>query len=413
MAERNNSLHTRFAASRVETALSDTPVVLVNGPRQCGKTTLVRNLIGGNREYYTLDDATVLESARTDPDGFVRRLGSAVIDEVQRAPELLIALKKAVDEDRRPGRFLLTGSANVLTLPRVAESLAGRMEVITLQPLSQAELLGKAPGFLSNAFQGQPTTPVSLLSREALMEAVLTGGYPEMLERRDAERRRSWARNYIKAIVDRDARDIADLEKLDRMPRLLRALAEHSGQLTNYAQLGGQLGLDGKTANKYIGVLEQLFLITRIEPWFRNRLSRLVKTPKLHFLDSGLLASLSGATYETLENDRTRFGALLETFVLAEVVRQITWQSDMYSLYHYRDKDQNEVDIVIENEMGDVVGLEIKAAATVRASDFKGLRRLAESAGSDFKFGAVLYDGDAILPFGDGLYAAPISSLWG
>src|SRR5690606_4248770 len=228
MAEKKHSLHKRSAASRVETALGDTPVVLVNGPRQCGKTTLVRNLITGSRDYFTLDDATVLNAARTDPEGFVRRLDNAVIDEVQRAPELLIALKKAVDEDRRPGRFLLTGSANVLTLPRVAESLAGRMEVITLQPRSQAELLGKAPGFLSNAFQGQPTTPVSLLSREALMEAVLTGGYPEMLERRDAERRRSWARNYIKAIVDRDARDIADLEKLDRMPRLLRALAEHS-----------------------------------------------------------------------------------------------------------------------------------------------------------------------------------------
>ncbi|SRR5690554_19029 len=412
MAEKKHSLHKRFAASRVETALGDTPVVLVNGPRQCGKTTLVRNLITGSRDYFTLDDATVLNAARTDPEGFVRRLDNAVIDEVQRAPELLLALKKAVDEDRRPGRFLLTGSANILTLPKVAESLAGRMEVITLQPLSRAELNGKEPNFFANSFRGQPTAPVAPLSGDSLVEAVLTGGYPEMLERSNAERRRSWARNYIKAIVDRDAREIADLEKLDRMPRLLRALAQQSGQLTNYSQLGGQLGLDGKTTTKYIGVLEQLFLLTRVEPWFRNRLNRLIKTPKLHFLDSGLLASLSGATQESMEKDRTQLGALLETFVLAEVARQITWQSDTYSLYHYRDKDQNEVDIVIENDMGEVVGLEIKAAATVKNSDFKGLRRLADSAGNDFRLGIVLYDGDAILPFGENLYAAPISSLW-
>ncbi len=405
-------LFPRFCAERVATALKDTPVVLVNGPRQCGKTTLVRQMVAGKRDYITLDDATTLAAARGDPVGFVRNLDRAVIDEVQRAPDLLRAIKKSVDEDRRPGRFLLTGSTNVLSLPQLSESLAGRMEVVTLLPLSRAELRGRKPGFLDHAFAGRLAKPAEVLLRDNLVRAVLTGGYPEMLKRSAAKRRQAWARDYIKAVVQRDVRDIADVDKLDQMPRLLRALAHHAGQLVNFTQLGGQIGLDDKTTRRYIGILEQLFLVRRMEPWFRNRLKRLVKTPKLHFLDPGLLAALTGATVERISENRSIFGALLETFVYSEIEKQAAWSDQAPTLHYYRDKDQNEADIVIENDHGELVGIEIKAAATVTAADFTGLRKLSEACAGDFKLGIVVYDGENIVPFGDRMFAAPIACLW-
>ena len=409
----SNAIYPRFVTARVATALDDTPVVLVTGPRQCGKTTLVRDQVAGKRAFLTLDDDTALASARNDPAGLLRGFDKSTIDEIQRAPDLLRAIKRSVDEDRRAGRFLLTGSANLLTVPQVSESLAGRMEIVNLLPLAQAEIYSHKPAFLKAAFKGKPGRAGEPLTGNALVEVVLTGGYPEMLRRKKPERRQAWARDYIRAIVQRDVRDIADIEKLDRMPRLVQILAQHSGQLTNFTQMGGQIGFDDKTTRKYVGILEQLFLVRRLEPWFRNQLKRLVKTPKLHFLDSGLLATLLGVTAERVQKDRTIFGRLLETFVFAEIMKQISWMDGAYSLYHYRDKDMDEVDIVVEDAAGALVGIEVKASATVISADFKGLRKLATAAGTDFKFGAVLYDGDMALPFGKHLFAVPLSHLWG
>ncbi|PYQ95086.1 MAG: AAA family ATPase [Acidobacteria bacterium] len=409
----DDELFHRFSAGRVATALKDTPVVMVNGPRQSGKTTLVRDLVAGKRAFFTLDDETVLEGARQDPTGFMRGLDHTTIDEVQRAPDLLRAIKKSVDQDRRPGRFLITGSANLLTLPTVSESLAGRMEVVTLLPLSPAEIRGRRPAFLRRALTGALVRPPEVMIGDALVHAVLTGGYPEMLRRGESGRRQAWAREYVRAIVERDVRDIADVERLDQMPRLLRVLAHHSGHLTNFAQIGGQNGLDDKTTKKYVAILEQLFLVRRLEPWFRNRLKRLVKTPKLHVLDSGLLAALLGATAERIVRDRSIFGPLLEAFVFSEVLKQGTWLDEACTLSHYRDKDQDEVDIVIENETAGLVGIEVKAAATVNARDFKGLRKLADATGGALRLGLVLYDGEHTVPFGERLFAAPVSCVWG
>jgi predicted AAA+ superfamily ATPase len=402
----------RFAAEPINTALTDTPVVLLIGPRQCGKTTLVRHLFNKDRQYVTLDDDTVLAAARSDPGGFVRGFDRVTIDEVQRSPELLRAIKQSVDNDRRPGRFLLTGSANILTLPQVSESLAGRMEIITLLPFSRAELAGKKPAFLSSAFAGDVIKPHSLKIGDDLMQAVLVGGYPEMLRRDDARRRQTWARDYVRAIVQRDVRDIAEVEKIDHLPRLLQVLAHYSGQLTNFTQLGGQLGLDEKTTRKYTDIFEQLFLVDRITPWFQNKLSRLIKTPKLHFLDSGLLAAMLGLSVEKLNKDRHPYGALLETFAFAEVRKQATRSDETYALHHYRDKDKNEVDILVEDEDGRIVAIEIKASATVRVSDFKGIEKVKKACGPKFKLGCVLYDSADTVPFGDRLFAAPISCLW-
>ena len=412
MADSTFQFFPRFSAKRVATALTDTPVVMLIGPRQCGKTTLVRQFVDEEREYVTLDDDTVLEAARNDPAGFVRAFDLVTIDEVQRAPELLRAIKRSVDSDRRPGRFLLTGSANILTLPQVSESLAGRMEIVNLMPISRAEILGKEPTFLKMAFNGKLVKPGPGIEGDQLVHAVLVGGYPEMLRRDDSRRRQAWARDYVKAIVQRDVRDIAEVEKLDQLPRLLQALAHQSGQLTNFTQIGGQIGMDDKTTRKYTGILEQLFLVQRVSPWFRNELKRLIKTPKLHFVDSGLLAALLALTAEQIAKNRSAFGAVLETFVFSEVMKQTTWSEDSYTLHHYRDKDQDEVDIVVENEQGALVGIEVKASATVHASDFKGMRKLLDICGDDLKLGLVLYDGTKIVPFGDRLFAAPISCLW-
>ncbi len=411
-ANKGNKLYPRGAAARVAVAVSDTPVVLVNGPRQCGKTTLVRSLFSNDRPYFTLDDETTLASAKADPVGFVRQIDTAILDEVQRAPELLRAIKNAVDNDRRPGRFLLTGSANILALPTVSESLAGRMEVVTLLPLAQAEIRQETGNFLDRAFAGKLTAPRNLVMGPDLIESALTGGYPEMVARADPRRRSAWAKEYIRAIVERDVTEIADVERLDQMPQLLRALAHHSGQLLNFAQLAGQIGLDDKTARRYIGIFENLFLVRRVEPWFRNPLKRLVKTPKLVFLDSGLLAALTGLTADRIAKDRSAVGALLETFVANEILRLATWSEVRPIVHHYRDKDQEEVDIILEDEAGDLIGLEVKAAATVTSHDFKGLRKVAAASGSAFKAGWVLYDGDKILPFGDKLAAVPLSCLW-
>jgi predicted AAA+ superfamily ATPase len=413
MSEDPKAIIKRFSAASVTLALKDTPAVMVIGPRQCGKTTLARELIDGKRQYLTLDNKTTRLAAQTDPTGMVRDLDRAIIDEVQLAPELLRAIKESIDNDRRPGRFLLTGSANILTLPKISESLAGRMEIVTLLPLSRAEIRQSRPTFLQNAFVGNLVKPAEKMLADDLVQAVLVGGYPEMLERERPVRRSAWARSYIQAIVQRDVREIAEVEKLEQIPRLLRVLAHHSAQLTNFTQIGGQLGLDDKTARAYLGILEQLFLIKRIEPWFNNRLNRLLKTPKLHFLDSGLLSALLGTTVDRITANRSIFGPLLETFVMSEIMKQVGWLDDGYTLSHYRDKEKDEVDFVIESAAGEIVGIEVKAAATVSGSDFKGLRKLADATGKTFKLGVVLHDGEQSLPFGERMYAAPIPCLWG
>jgi predicted AAA+ superfamily ATPase len=405
-------MHPRFVESRIREAIKDTPVVALNGPRQSGKTTLARS-IAHDRTYLTLDDATTLEAARSDPTGFVRGLDIAIIDEVQRAPDLMLALKRSIDEDRRPGRFLITGSANLLTMKAARESLAGRMEVISLLPLAQAEALElPKPSFLTKAFSGDlPKTTKPMIGSE-LIDVVMTGGYPEALARDTSVRRRAWSRAYIDAIAERDVRDISTIEKSNEIPNLIRVAAHHSAQLLNVTTIGLDLRLARKTVESYLEVLEQLFLIRRLEPWHRNDLSRLIKTPKLHFLDSGLLATTKGITAERVATDRSLFGPILETFVYAELQRLASWSDDRLRFSHYRDKDQLEVDVVIENDDGGLVGVEVKAAATVTAADFKGLKRLADIAGKAFRLGVVLYDGDQTISFGGSLIAAPVASLW-
>lgn len=406
-------LYSRLLEPRIAEAMRDTPIILLAGPRQAGKTTLVRKMAGNGMRYLTLDDELTLLSAREDPVGMIRGLDRAVIDEIQRAPQLLLAIKKSVDEDRRPGRFLLTGSANLMTLPTVADSLAGRMETLSLLPLSQSEIEKQSANWIDSAFSGRILKLGTPTQGNDLVERVLRGGYPEAISRPSTKRRATWYRQYMDALIQRDVRDVAGIEKLDQLPRFLRALAQTAGQMCNYTQLGGQVRLDGKTTSRYIGVFEQMYLLKRVEVWARNRLNRIVKTPKLQFIDSGLLTTLLDLSADEVQQNRTRFGNVLETFVFGELLKHTTTADGNYRLMYYRDVDQYEVDVVIENTAGYLVGIEIKATATVRESDLRGLKKLSSLAGDQFKTGILLYDGDETMPLGDGLWAAPISTLWG
>lgn len=392
----------------------DTPVVLVHGPRQCGKTTLARQVgDAAGYHYISFDDDVLLASAQTDPVGFVASLPDrAILDEVQRAPALFTTLKAVVDRDRRPGRFILTGSANVLLLPKLADSLAGRMEILRLHPLAQAELERQSPAFLDGLFGGGfKGRSRPRLGRE-LAERIVNGGYPVALERSSYGRRARWYRDYIQTLVQRDVRDLARISRLDALPRLLALAAGQTARLINIADLAGPFQLSRPTIRDYVTLLAQVFLLEELPSWHSNRLSRLIKTPKLHIGDTGVACALLGVDAAALEADRTLLGQLLETFVFQELRRQASWRGESVVFYHFRDKDGVEVDVVLERGGRQVAGVEVKAAASVNSRDFRGLRKLRDSAGARFTTGVVLYDGEATAPFGEGLYAVPIRSLW-
>ncbi len=407
----------RHVQAKIAIALQDTRVVLIVGPRQAGKTTLARQYATPERPYITLDDPATLAAARSDPAGFVRGLKQAVIDEVQRAPDLLLAIKESVDKDQAPGRFLLTGSTNLMAMPLVADSLAGRLEVITLLPFAQAELAGTPGNLLDRLFDGAgPPAVGNPVVGDALLDIVFKGGYPEALRRTSASRRQAWLQDYVALILDRDVRDIANIDQLDRLPRLLDVLAAHTGQLVNHSSYGAALGLSVPTAQKYVGILERLFLVRMLPPWSHNAVSRLTKTPKLHFLDTGLLAALRGTDVSQLQKDRaaerTHWGPLLENFVVSEVLKLCTWSDKRLRVAHFRTKEQDEVDLVLEDRQGRVIGIEVKASATVRAPDLRGLRQLQAAVGDKFVQGLVLHDHDRITPFDEKLHAGPVSMLW-
>ncbi len=406
-------MYPRFVENKVREKLSVARVVFISGPRQSGKTTLAQKFTSDNMPYFSLDDDTTREAALGDPVGFVRNLDQAVIDEVHRVPELILAIKLSVDADSRSGRFLLTGSADFLKFPKITDSLAGRMSIIRLLPLSQSELKNSHSSFLSDVFtQKMPVSTNNLMIDQELIKAVLAGGYPEALTLPIGRHRQDWYLDYVDAIIRRDFYDIARIDQIDAMPRLIRILAEYSGQLANYSRIGNKADMNHVTTRKYVGVFEHVYLVHSLLPWFTNRLKRIAKSPKLHFLDSGLLASLMGVSQEYINHDRTLFGPIFESFVLGELLKLASWSEERYFFWHFRQNDKQEVDIVIEDLRGYIVGVEVKASASVYQKDFAGLRSLAHACGDKFAFGVVLYNHDQTVPFGERLVAAPVSTLW-
>jgi predicted AAA+ superfamily ATPase len=406
-------MFSRGIGPAMEAAFEDTPVLFLAGARQTGKSTLVQSL-GGEARYLSFDSLPTLAAAQADPEGFVAALGPRVIlDEVQRVPELLLPLKAAVDLDRRPGRFVLTGSANVLALPKVAESLAGRMEVLTLWPLAQAELEGITPSFVDDCFAGRPQhLRLYPSGREALVARALAGGYPEAAQRKSAAARDRWFEAYTGSLLQRDVRDLAAIEGLAQLPLLLRLLATRAGSPLNLADLGRTLGMNQVTLKRYVALFELLFLVVPLPPWFENLGKRLAKTPKLYLNDSGLLAHLLGLDAGGLRAEPTLLGPVLETFAVLELLKTAPWSRARPKLFHLRTSAGQEVDVVLENRKRELVGIEIKASATLSEKDFKPLRAMRELVGDRMKCGVVLYAGNEPLPFGPRLWALPIQALW-
>lgn len=405
----------RGLATAVRDALTDTPVVCLLGPRQCGKTTLVQ-AIAPKHAYVTFDDEDALALARSDPNGFLAALpGPAILDEIQRVPELLRPLKLSVDRDRRPGRFLLTGSANLLLLPKLGDSLAGRMQIIELHPLTAAEA-ERTPGkFLSIWLAGKikpslATTP-QIPDSSDLATRVVAGGFPEPLMRSPA-RARAWHRDYVRALIERDVRDVARIKEPRDLSRLLSLLALRTGELLNISTLSNELDLRRETVEHHLAACERLYLVRRLHAWHRHESKRLIKTPKVHFVDSGLAATLAGLDASDWNARRDRFGHLLESFVLQQLAAQAGWTDPELRFWHFRDKDQVEVDVVITSGRR-TWGVEVKASATPSHADISGLRRLASQCGKDFAGGVLLHAGAHQTVLDDPrILAVPITKLW-
>jgi predicted AAA+ superfamily ATPase len=408
----------RHITDHVLDALADTPAVLVNGARQTGKSTLVQSgdLIEHGRQYLTFDDPGVLAAAKRDPNGFITGLNTPVtLDEVQHVPELFPAIKAAIDRKREPGRFLLTGSANVMLLPKLSEALVGRMEVLTLWPFSQGEVNGIKEGFIDALFSKRPgwtSGKSGELRRDELFERVLVGGYPSVMARKILARRAAWFQSYVTTILQRDIRDLANIADVTAMPRLLSVVAARVGSLLNYADLSRTLGLPQTTLKRYFALLEGSFLVQLLQPWSRNLGQRFIQTPKVYLDDTGLLAHMLGLTADRIRADGTLLGGVLENFVLMELRKQSAWSQTQPGFFHWRTASGQEVDIVLESSDGRLVGVEVKASATLGGDDVRGIQALAHAAGRTWVRGLVLYTGREVVPFASNLHGVPLTYLW-
>ena len=397
--------------------LEDTPVILLIGARQVGKSTLTQSLKTDSYQpnYLTFDDPTLLSAAKGNPTGFLESVKTPVVfDEIQRVPELFLPIKKAVDQKREAGSFLLTGSANVLLMPTIADSLAGRIEILNLRPLSQGELEDNREDFIDWVCSDEFELPTAKYSedREKLFERMLTGGYPETVQRKTANRRQAWFNSYIATLLQRDVRDLTNIEGLVDFPKLLTILAARAGGLLNYAEVSRTSGLPQTTLKRYITLLENLFLIEYLPAYSGSLTKRMMKTPKLFFTDTGLLSYLQNLTWDKIKFEPTWAGLLTENFVVSELKKQLAWNKTRVQMLHFRTSTDQEVDIVLEMPSGEVVGIEIKSGANLNRDAFKGLRILENDLGKKFKRGIVIYTGESCVAFDKNMFAIPINKIW-
>jgi len=409
----NRAYVPRRAADAVLDALADTRVVLVNGARQSGKSTLVRR-IGreSGADWYSLDDADTKRFAADDPRSFVRISDRMIVDEVQRVPELLLAIKSLVDEQPDPGRFLLTGSSRLLAMRDLPDTLVGRMETVELWPMSQGEIDDAPDGFVDAAFsRGAALRHESAVDRDGYIGRLVRGGFPDAV-RRVPRRRERYFESYVSDMVNREVMQLWDIERGREMHALIRMLAVRSGQVLAPASLSNGLQISAQTVRRYIALLEEVFLIKQIPAWSRDLNTRSVAKSKVAFVDSGVAAALLDQDGARLRKPGSPLGGLLEGFVAMEIARQLTWSQTNAELFHYRTRDQVEVDLVIENRRGEVIAIEVKSSATPSTDDFRGIRHLAARLGDDLIAGYVLHAGPHTLPFGDRYAAVPISALW-
>ena len=411
----NKEIYPRHVEPRLREALEDSPVVLIQGPRQCGKTTLAQAMgkLAGY-QYFTFDDESTRSYAVEDPVGFVNALPERVIlDEAQLTPGLFPSIKLSVDRNRTAGRFILTGSVNMLQMTQIKESLAGRTDIIRLHPFSQSELEQTAPGFLDALFSPNFTIRQGLPSETRIIDRVVAGGYPAALQRSEA-RRANWYQTYIETLVVSDAPTITEIHSLETLPQLLELAAARTAQLLSVNGLASSFQLNRLTIRSYLILLEKMFLLEKVPAWHSNYAKQLVKTSKIHLGDTGIACALLNLNKAALTENRALFGHVLETFVLQELKRQASAHAQRHTFYHFRNRDRNraEVDIVIQRGATALAGVEVKASSTVTNSDFNGLRKLKEAAGKRFAGGVLLYNGDSTLSFGKNLYALPLKILW-
>jgi len=405
--------YTRWQTKSVLEAMDDIRVTLLTGARQCGKTTLAKSLIRNGIEYRTLDDSTLASAAKQDPHSFVEHQNrTLIIDEIQRVPELIVAIKKAVDENQQPGRFLLTGSADIQSLPSVTESLAGRARKIRLRPLTQGEILGSKPRFFDIIRQRNLHQAMRIFKRDEIMELALKGGFPEALDKNQLQRRR-WHKAYIDALIDKDLKNISNIRRVKAMRTLVEALAAWSSKLINIADIGRDIGIKREALDNYVNALQALYIFDRVPAWTKTDYEHVAKKPKIFAADSGVMASILGWKADHLRLNSDRLGKLFETFVYTELQAQVDAQDGAYELYHYRDNQKREIDFLIKHEDGDVIGLEVKASTTVGKSDFKHLRWFDENQAKGHTFtGCVLYAGDQPVQFGENFLAIPFHMMW-
>jgi uncharacterized protein len=407
----------RYIAKQIIEGLKDTPVIIINGARQTGKSTLCRQLVemgGFDGQIMTMDDPTTLTAARADPLGFLQDLSPhVIIDEVQRAPELFLSIKKLVDDNRKGRRLILTGSADVMTLPQVADSLAGRIEIHHLWPLSQSEILGKRSTFLNTLIQADGRFQSNKNHWKDMIEAIRAGGYPEALQRETEGRKEKWFKSYIDAVLQKDIRNLANIEGLTQIPNILQLIATRVGSTINLSDIARLSGVKNTTLQRYMALLEHVFLILKIPAWTPNIEGQFVKSPKIVLNDTGLLCHLRGEGVDSLMGNRTVAGAFLENFIVMEIIKHLTWSDLFLKPCHFSVHSGAEVDLVLEDRKKQLYGIEIKSTASVDQNDFKGLKRLAEVAGKKFQRGIVLYGGEQVVGgFGENLQAVPLSAVW-
>jgi len=405
----------RNIIDNLQESLDDTPVILLNGPRQSGKSTLVKSLIDGRfLQYITFDDMSAIAAAKINPLAFIRSFKHPVIfDEVQHVEELFSAIKQMVDENRQPGRFVLTGSANIMLLPKISESLAGRIEILSLWPFSQGEIIGKKENFIDRIFSKELSlTQQSVNNENDLISRIVRGGYPEILQRKNDKRRYAWYESYVNTILKRDIRNIADIQGLIDLPRLLQLLAARIGGLVNFSEISRSIGIPQTTLKRYMTMLQTVFLVQLIPAWLTNLSKRVVKSPKLVLCDTGLASYLLGADENRFMMDRHLLGKMLENFVIMELIKQISWNEKKPSIFHFRTQAGQEVDIVLEDRAGTIVGVEVKSSVNLSNKDISGLKALQELAGKKFCRGVILYDGKNSYQLDKNIVAMPIDSLW-
>jgi len=411
----SRTLFPRSIRPLIVEGMDDSRIVFVGGARQVGKTTLVTEIAQHERPMtaFTLDDQATREAAVEDPAGFVADLpGPAFIDEIHRAPDLLLELKKAVDADAAPGRFVITGSANVLTSKRIQDALPGRIDRVDMWPLAQSEIRGGTLNVVDELFAGRAPQVTGAPAGRAAFSAVLgEGGYPEARERPPGRRRERWFANYVSGTLARDLVELADVRRIDDADRLLRLLASQSANLLSYRRVGARLDMHHDTVKAYVALLEQMFLVKRLPAWRPGIGAREASTPKLYVCDSGLLAHLLGADTSRIQDDDQVMGKLCETFVAGELLRHASWSEQQPRLFHYQ-RDREDVDLVLENNGGEVAAVEVKAAATLRSSDWKWLKKLADARADSFRAGIVIYAGEQTVPLGRRIWAVPYSGLW-